>query len=338
MAASAGPRIWSTFASTGRSSQLPRVSSDMRSFPVRATHSANREKCVRSVRLNFRSRPPIAFAVASAGGKVVFGRERTGVLPMTNAASPAPPADQPVLDTTVYGRGVKRQGHRRDRGRGDHASCRDRRRRDDRLHRRAGHLVAVDPSSSKPNAKFFYVGFTADGANPNTRPVTFFYNGGPGSSAVFLLLGSFAPRRIHTNMPGFTPPPPYSMEDNPDSLIDRTDLVYINPIWNRLFRRHRAGEKPRFLGSRSGRALDQAVHQALSDRLGRLGTRQNSCSANPLAPRAPACSPGCCMRTASSSTASRSSRACSITRQPSPTPSVSYRPLRPTPGITTRRA
>ncbi len=59
--------------------------------------------------------------------------------------------------------------------------------------------------------------------------MTFFYNGGPGSSAVFLLLGSFAPRRIKTNMPGFTPPP-YTMEDNPDSLIDRSDLVYINPV------------------------------------------------------------------------------------------------------------
>ena len=94
----------------------------------------------------------------------------------------------------------------------------------------AGHLVAVDPSSSKPAAKFFYVAFTADGAAPSTRPVTFFYNGGPGSSAVFLLLGSFAPRRIRTNMPGFTPPPPYAMEDNPDSLIDRSDLVYINPV------------------------------------------------------------------------------------------------------------
>jgi carboxypeptidase C (cathepsin A) len=94
----------------------------------------------------------------------------------------------------------------------------------------AGHLVAVDPSSSKPAAKFFYVAFTADGADPNTRSLTFFYNGGPGSSSVFLLLGSFAPRRIHTEMPGFTPPPPYRMEDNPDSLIDRTDLVYINPV------------------------------------------------------------------------------------------------------------
>ena len=94
----------------------------------------------------------------------------------------------------------------------------------------AGHLVAVDPVSSKPSAKFFYVAFTKDGAAAETRPVTFFYNGGPGSSAVFLLLGSFAPRRIKTNMPGFTPPPPYAMEDNPDSLIDRSDLVYINPV------------------------------------------------------------------------------------------------------------
>jgi carboxypeptidase C (cathepsin A) len=95
---------------------------------------------------------------------------------------------------------------------------------------RAGHLVAVNPSSSQPAAKFSYVAFTADSMDPTARPVSFFYNGGPGSSSVFLLLGSFAPRRIKTKMPGFTPPPPYAMEDNPDSLIDRSDLVYINPV------------------------------------------------------------------------------------------------------------
>src|SRR3546814_5873263 len=61
---------------------------------------------------------------------------------------------------------------------------------------KAGHLVAVDASSSKPCAKIFYVAFTVDGQNPENRPVTFFYNGGPGSSSVFVLLGSFAPRRI----------------------------------------------------------------------------------------------------------------------------------------------
>lgn len=69
-----------------------------------------------------------------------------------------------------------------------------------------GHLVIVDPSSSQPEAKMFYVAFTQDNQKEETRPVTFFYNGGPGSSSVFVLLGSFAPRRIKTSMPGFTPP------------------------------------------------------------------------------------------------------------------------------------
>jgi carboxypeptidase C (cathepsin A) len=139
-------------------------------------------------------------------------------------------ADQPLLDTTTYGSGPD-------------DSITDTTEAAAMTHHvatfggvplpytaTAGHLVAVDPSSSKPAAKFFYVDFTADSVSPATRPVTFFYNGGPGSSSVFLLLGSFAPRRIHTSLPGFTPPPPYTMEDNPDSLIDRSDLVYINPV------------------------------------------------------------------------------------------------------------
>jgi carboxypeptidase C (cathepsin A) len=94
----------------------------------------------------------------------------------------------------------------------------------------AGHLVTVDPSSSQASAKMFYVAFTADGQKEEARPVTFFYNGGPGSSSVFVMLGSFAPRRIKTSMPGFTPPAPYEMEDNPDSLLDKSDLVFINPV------------------------------------------------------------------------------------------------------------
>lgn len=94
----------------------------------------------------------------------------------------------------------------------------------------AGHLVTVDPSSSKPDAKIFHVDFTADVPDSTARPVTFFYNGGPGSSAVYLLLGSFAPMRIRTALPGFTPPSPYTIETNPDSLLDRSDLVFINPV------------------------------------------------------------------------------------------------------------
>src|SRR5579859_2061607 len=94
----------------------------------------------------------------------------------------------------------------------------------------AGHLVIVDPSSSKPTAKVFYVAFTEDGPDTSERPVTFFYNGGPGSSSVFLLLGSFAPERIRTALPDFTPPAPYTREPNGDSLLDVSDLVFINPV------------------------------------------------------------------------------------------------------------
>lgn len=94
----------------------------------------------------------------------------------------------------------------------------------------AGHLVTVDPSSSQPNAKMFYVAFTADGQDHATRPVTFFYNGGPGSSSVFVLLGSFGPMRIKTSMPSFTPPAPYKIEVNTDSLLDKSDLIFINPV------------------------------------------------------------------------------------------------------------
>jgi carboxypeptidase C (cathepsin A) len=95
---------------------------------------------------------------------------------------------------------------------------------------RAGHLVTYDQYSAQPSAKIFYVSFTKNDVLPSRRPVTFFYNGGPGSSSVYLLLGSFGPRRIKTSMPKFTPPAPYELEDNAESLLDRTDLVFINPV------------------------------------------------------------------------------------------------------------
>lgn len=96
---------------------------------------------------------------------------------------------------------------------------------------RAGHLATIDASTSQPNAKMFYVAYTADNPDPSKpRPVTFFYNGGPGSSSVYLLLGSFGPKRIQSSFPNFTPPAPYKLLDNPDSLLDRSDLVFINPV------------------------------------------------------------------------------------------------------------
>jgi carboxypeptidase C (cathepsin A) len=76
----------------------------------------------------------------------------------------------------------------------------------------------------------FYVAFIADVPNKQDRPLTFFYNGGPGSSSVCVMLSSFAPQRIKTSMPSFTPPARYSLETDPDSLLDKSDLVFINPV------------------------------------------------------------------------------------------------------------
>ena len=139
-------------------------------------------------------------------------------------------SDQPLLDTTVYGSGP-------DDSISDTTENSAVTQHSITINgttisytARAGHLVTYDQSSARPSAKIFYVSFTANDVEASSRPVTFFYNGGPGSSSVFLLLGSFGPRRIKTNMPNFTPPAPYALEDNADSLLDRTDLVFINPV------------------------------------------------------------------------------------------------------------
>lgn len=130
---------------------------------------------------------------------------------------------------------------------------------------RAGHLVTTDQYSAQPSAKIFYVSFTANGAQPATRPVTFFYNGGPGSSSVFLLLGSFGPRQIRTSMPYFTPPAPYAMVDNPNSLLDQTDLVFINPVGTGYSAAIAPGKNKDFWGvDEDARSIKQFVKRYLT--------------------------------------------------------------------------
>jgi carboxypeptidase C (cathepsin A) len=94
----------------------------------------------------------------------------------------------------------------------------------------AGHLTATDPQTGKPEASFFYVAYTADGQAAATRPVTFFYNGGPGSATVWLHMGSFGPRRLVTGAPSAAPPVPFPMVDNQESLLDTTDLVFVDAV------------------------------------------------------------------------------------------------------------
>lgn len=93
-----------------------------------------------------------------------------------------------------------------------------------------GHLIARRPADSAAQASMFYVAYTADGAAAGTRPVTFFYNGGPGSATVWLHLGSFGPKRLVTGVPATTAATPFPLVDNNESLLDTSDLVFVNAV------------------------------------------------------------------------------------------------------------
>jgi carboxypeptidase C (cathepsin A) len=94
----------------------------------------------------------------------------------------------------------------------------------------AGHLIARSMTSGAPEASFFYVAYTLDNRAPATRPVTFFYNGGPGSASVWLHLGSFGPKRLVTGDPATTAVAPFPLVDNADSLLDVSDLVFVDAV------------------------------------------------------------------------------------------------------------
>jgi carboxypeptidase C (cathepsin A) len=94
----------------------------------------------------------------------------------------------------------------------------------------AGTLTIRD-TEGKPTASMFYVGYTLDGVKPGTkRPITFFYNGGPGSPSFWLHMGSFAPVRLRTANPEFIKPAPFDFGPNPDTLLDKTDIVFLDTM------------------------------------------------------------------------------------------------------------
>ena len=94
----------------------------------------------------------------------------------------------------------------------------------------AGTLTIRD-NDGKPTASVFYVAYVADaGKGSARRPVTFLYNGGPGSSSLWLHMGSLGPMRLKTASPEATGPAPYSFVPNDETLLDKTDLVFIDAI------------------------------------------------------------------------------------------------------------
>jgi carboxypeptidase C (cathepsin A) len=85
-----------------------------------------------------------------------------------------------------------------------------------------------DAANPKAEASMFYVAYFKKGAPSAGRPITFLYNGGPGSSSVWLHMGAFGPKRVLTKDDSHTPAAPYSLVDNAYSLLDASDLVFID--------------------------------------------------------------------------------------------------------------
>jgi len=94
----------------------------------------------------------------------------------------------------------------------------------------AGHLTAAQVGSGTPQASLFYVAYTLDGQAAAARPLTFFFNGGPGSASMWLHLGSFAPRRLATGMPSTALVSRFPLVDNAETLLDVTDLVFVDAV------------------------------------------------------------------------------------------------------------
>jgi carboxypeptidase C (cathepsin A) len=133
--------------------------------------------------------------------------------PARAAASPAPPAATPPAAPAATADAVTHQSLTLNGKTYAYTS-------------RAG-TIALE-NQGKPGAKMFYTAFTVDGVDSRTRPVTFFYNGGPGSSTIWLRMGSFGPMRVQLADAGGAANAPFHLVPNQYSLLDRSDLVFVD--------------------------------------------------------------------------------------------------------------
>jgi carboxypeptidase C (cathepsin A) len=96
--------------------------------------------------------------------------------------------------------------------------------------------MPIKDAEGKIDAEMFYVAYTLDGSDPGTRPLTFSFNGGPGSASIWLHMGAMGPRKVVLQPQGWMPAAPYRLEDNPNTPLDKTDIVMVDAIgtgWSR---------------------------------------------------------------------------------------------------------
>jgi len=112
----------------------------------------------------------------------------------------------------------------------------------------AGTLILRD-EEGKPRASIYFTYYARDGVSDKSkRPITYTYNGGPGSSSVWLHIGAFGPKRVKTDDEGMALPPPYELGDNGESLLDITDLVFIDPVTTGYSRAIPGSDAKKFYG------------------------------------------------------------------------------------------
>src|SRR5579872_7195622 len=111
----------------------------------------------------------------------------------------------------------------------------------------AGRLP-IKRGDGKIEAEMFFVAYTLDGQEASKRPLTFAFNGGPGSASIWLHMGALGPRRVVLNPEGFLLPAPYHLEDNPYTLIDKSDVVLVDAIGTGFSRAETAEVMKQFWG------------------------------------------------------------------------------------------
>jgi carboxypeptidase C (cathepsin A) len=111
----------------------------------------------------------------------------------------------------------------------------------------AGRLP-IKRGDGKIEAEMFFVAYSLDGQDAGKRPLTFAFNGGPGSASVWLHMGALGPKRVVLESNGFMPAAPYRMEDNPATLLDRSDIVMVDAMGTGYSRAANAELTKKFLG------------------------------------------------------------------------------------------
>src|SRR5690242_8852873 len=129
----------------------------------------------------------------------------------------------------------------------------------------AGNLV-IPGEDDQPYASVFYVAYTLDGVTEvRSRPVTFLYNGGPGSASMWLHMGSVGPVRVLTSSPEATGPGPYQVASNQYSLLDKSDLVFIDAVGSGYSRPVGKGNLRDFAGTdQDVRAFQKFIYRYVS--------------------------------------------------------------------------